>query len=130
MTKVKTEKLNFKPKKFLITRQKSIAEPNMSTEAMAEPNLSTEEMAEQKMSTDEAPADPSMSPEESEEQKMSPEATVEEPKRIKRIERVEVFSYNNSSMFFKFFENDDKEVIGLARNHRVFFNGEKLPRTK
>ena len=94
---------------------------------MADPNLSTEPMAEQNMSTDEAPADPSISPEE---QKMSPEATEEEPKRIKRIERVEVFSYNNSSMFFKFFENDDKEVIGLARNHRVFFNGEKLPRTK
>ena len=87
-------------------------------------------MAEQNtMSTEEAPADP-MSPDESDELKMSPEATEEEPKRIKRIERVEVFSYNNSSMFFKFFENDDKEVIGLARNHRVFFNGEKLPRTK
>ncbi len=47
-----------------------------------------------------------------------------------RVERVEVFGYNDNIIFFKFNEDDGKEVIGLARTHRIFRNGEKVPPKK
>jgi hypothetical protein len=43
-----------------------------------------------------------------------------------RVESVDVFGYNDNIIFFKFFEDGGKEVIGLARTHRLFLNGEKV----
>jgi hypothetical protein len=48
----------------------------------------------------------------------------------KRVERVEIFSYNDNVFYFKFFENGGKEVIGIARTHRVYLNGEKVQPAK
>ena len=48
----------------------------------------------------------------------------------KRIERVEIFSHNDTAVFFKFFENGGKEVIGMCRSHRIFLNGQKVQQTK
>lgn len=48
----------------------------------------------------------------------------------KRIERVEIFGFNDGILFFKFFEDRGKEVIGLVRGHRVFYQGEKLAPSK